>query len=209
MSATPFTLDDLTLAYSEEDYKPQRQEPKTGVTFEFEVKSAKVEQSKQGHIQAALQVAALDSDGREMFKKYLNIPLPVSIRDIVAPEYSKGMWKQMTAPLFPEVAAYDKVEIDTATGRKVYSKKGKELEKGSFDSETVKQNKALAEIAKDCAKDWIEGGDGSPLGQFAEKRFFAKLRTSKDGKYVNIDRMYFRAPENESVCYDRKEALGK
>jgi hypothetical protein len=209
MSATPFTLDDITLAYSEEDYKPQRAQPKIGLTFEFEVIAAKVEQSKQGHLQAALQVSALDSDGKEMFKKYLNVPMPVSIKEIQAPEYAKGMWTMMVGPLFPKLAPYDSVAIDTATGRKVYSKGGKELKGPEFDEAIVTYRKAIAEIAKTTARQWIEEGDASTIEQFMNKRFYAKLRASKDGKYVNIDRMYPTAPDGEEVCYDKKEAMTK
>lgn len=209
MSATPFTLDDITLTYAEEDYKPQRAQPKIGVTFEFEVLAASVEQSRQGHIQAKLTLSALDGEGREMFKKYLNVPLPVSIRDITAPDYAKGMWSSMSAPFFPKLAAYDKIELDAATGKKIYSKFDIELTGKEFDEAVIAQRKALAEVAKNVARSWVEDGDGAHLDQFTGKRVFAKLKHSKDGKYVNVDRMYSEVPAEEEVCYDRNEAMSK
>lgn len=207
MTATPFSLDSITLEYSQEDYKPQRLQPKTGIWFEFQVSSAKTEQASQGHLQVKCEAEALDSNGKSMFKKYMNIPMPVSIGEHAAPTYAKGLWLMNVVPLFPDNVAYDRMEKDPATGKLQYFKGQERLEGKAYDEAMTAQNKVIGEKAREVAVQWVKEGDGCTVADFQGKRFFAQVKESKDGKYVNIDRPYAMAPDGEDVCYDRKEAM--
>lgn len=208
MSATSFSLDSITLEYSQDDYKPQRREPKCDVWFEFEVTSAKTEQSPKGHLQVKLEAEALDSAGKKMFKKYSNIPMPVSIGEHAAPTYAKGLWLMNVVPLFPEHLAYDSIRKDSITGKMVYFKGDAKLEGKEYEEAMTKQNRTIGEMARDVAKSWITDPEAQ-VGSFVGKRFFAKLKASADGKYTNIDRPYGIAPADEEICYDAKEAMTK
>lgn len=206
-TATAFTLDDITLEYSQEDYKPQHWEPKTGVWFEFAISRAVCEQSKQGHLQVKLEAEALDSSGKAMFKKFINVPMPVSIGENAAPTYAKGLWLMNIVSLFPENLAYDRIEKDPITGKMAYFKGDVHLKGDEYDRAMTKQNKTVGEKAREVAKEWVKHGDGVNIDEFMGKRFFARLVRSKDGKYVNIDRPYAIMPTTgEEVCYDKKEA---
>lgn len=209
MSNDKISLDDLRSEYTDEDYKIQRREPKPGIVYEFEVIDAQVLQSNKGFLNMKLEVHALDSDGKQMFKKYINVPMPISLPDVQAPEYAKGLWITNVKPFFPEHAPYDKVEEDAITGKKVYSKGGEPIKGDAYDKAVFEANKAVAAKATDVAKIWVEKGDKSAVPDFAGKRFFAKVKVSKDGKYVNVDKMTSTVPEGEDVCYDRKAALGQ
>lgn len=208
MSATSFSLDDITLEYSQEDYKPQSRQPKCDVWFEFEVTSAKTEQSPKGFLQVKAEAEALDSNGKKMFKKYVNIPMPISIGEHAAPTYAKGLWLMNVVPLFPEHLAYDGIKKDPITGKMVYFKGDEKLQGKEYEEAMTKQNRIIGEMARDIAKAWISDPE-EPVSSFVGKRFFAKLIKSKDEKYTNIDRPYGIAPSGEDICYDAKEAMTK
>lgn len=208
MSATSFTLDDLTLEYSQEDYKPQRRDGKAGLWYEFKIASAKIKQHEKGHLQVILQNDALDSEGKKMFSKSIFMALPVSVGQNTAPSYAKGMWLSQVRPLFPEVAPYDRDEKDEITGRKVYFKDDRQMDKDEIEPAIVDANKKIGEMAKDCARMWLENGDDSELGHFDGRTFFATLQADKTGKYVNIAKMTQKMPEGIEPCYDRQQALG-
>lgn len=208
MSATSFSMDDITLEYSQDDYKPQRREPKCNVWFEFEVTSAKTEQSPKGHLQVKMEAEALDSSGKKMFKKYVNVPMPISIGEHAAPTYAKGLWLMNVVPLFPEHLAYDSIQKDPITGKMIYFKGDIKLEGKEYEEAMTRQNKTIGEMARDVAKAWISDPE-QPVESFQGKRFFAKLKSSTDGKYTNIDRPYGIAPSGEEICYDAKEAMSK
>jgi hypothetical protein len=208
MSATSFTLDDLTLDYSQEDYKPQRRDGKPGLTYEFKIANAKIKQHNQGHLAVTLENHALDGDGKVMFKKNIFLALPVSVGENSSPTYAKGMWLNQVRPLFSEIAPYDHQEKDEITGRKIYFKDGRQLDKDEIEPAIIEANKKVGEMAKDCARTWIEHGDDAVLDMFIDRTFFAMLTEDKSGKYVNITKMSSKAPEEGEVCYDRKVALG-
>jgi hypothetical protein len=210
MSATNFTIDDLTLAYSEEDYKPQRKEPLPGLWFEFKVKEATIEQGKLGHLQVKLVTEALDSSGKPLFKKWVNIPVPVSFGETVAPAWSKGLWLAGVRPLFPQDAPYDRVEKDEVTGQKAYFKGDEELKKGKdFDDALVASNRRIAERARDVAKVWLEHGDTAEVPDFTGQTVFGKTVASKEGKYINVEKLMANAPADAEVVYDAKTAFGR
>jgi len=208
MSATSFTLDDLTLDYSQDDYKPQRRDGKPGLTYEFKIAGAKIKQHGQGHLTVILDNHALDGEGTSMFRKSIFLALPVSVGENSSPTYAKGMWLNQIRPLFPEFAPYDRQEKDEITGRKLYFKDGRQLDKDEIEPAIVEANKKVGEMAKDCARTWIEQGDDAVLEPFIDRHFFATLQEDKSGKYVNISRISAKAPEEGDVCYDRKVALG-
>jgi hypothetical protein len=207
MSATAFTLDDLTVEFSQEDYKPQRREPKLGIFYEWKISSATIKMSDRKFLQVNCEAQALDGDGNQMFKKFLNIAVPVSVGENVAPTYAKGLWLMQVTPLFPEHVAYDGVEKDVITGKFVYLKGGEVLKGKAYDDAITAQNEAIGSMAKDVAVEWIRDGDGTVIESFLGKHFFAQLKKDSSGKYTNIDRMYCVAPKDVAVCYDKKEAL--
>jgi hypothetical protein len=149
----------------------------------------------------------LDGDGKKMFQKYINIPMPVSIGENTAPDYAKFMWLNSVRPLFPEHAPFDKVEKDAITGKNVFYKNGEVVKGKAYEDAVTAANMAIGSLAKDVAREWVESGDNTPVAAFVDKCFFAKLKASKDAKYVNVDRMYTEAPDGEEVCYDRTVAL--
>lgn len=208
MSATAFTLDDLTVEFSKEDYRPQRRDGKTGVWYEWNIASAKIRMHDKNYLVVTCEADALDGDGKRMFKKYLNIAVPVSVGQNVAPTWAKGLWLSQVVPLFPEHVAYDAVEKDLVSGKFQYLKDGSILKGKDYEEAFTKQNEAVGAIAKDVAIEWIREGDDADIAQFIGKRFFAQLKSDAGGKYTNIDRMYVVAPTDAKVCYDRKEALG-
>ncbi|HST79342.1 MAG TPA: hypothetical protein VLN58_12710 [Verrucomicrobiae bacterium] len=208
MSATAFTLDDLTVEFSKEDYRPQRREPKLQTWYEWNISSASIKMSDKNFLQVNCEAQALDSDGNQMFKKYLNIAVPVSVGQNTAPTYAKGLWLMQVTPLFPEHVAYDAVEKDEITGKYVYLKNGEQLKGKAYDDAITAQNEAIGAMAKEVAVEWIRDGDGAVIEPFLGKRFFAQLKKDASGKYTNIDRMYCIAPKDAEVCYDKKIALG-
>ncbi len=208
MSATAFTLDDLTVEFSKEDYTPQRKEAKTGVWYEWKISSASIKMNeKNKYLQVNCEAEALDGDGKKMFKKYLNIAVPVSVGENTAPTWAKGLWLAQVVPLFPEHIAYDAIEKDIVTGKMVYLKGGQQLKGKAYEDAVTEQNSIIGPMAKDVAVEWIRDGDGAVIESFLGKRFFGQLKSDPSGKYVNIDRMYPFAPNGAEVCYDKKEAL--
>lgn len=207
MSATAFTLDDLTVEFSKEDYTPKAREPKCGIWYEWQIASAAIKMGKNNYLQVTCEAEALDGDGKKMFKKYLNIAVPVSVGENVAPTWAKGIWLSSVVPLFPEHVAYQAVEKDEITGKMVFFKDGEKLSGKSYEEAFTKQNEAIGAMAKDVAVEWIRDGDGAVIESFLGKKFFAQLKADTTGKYTNIDRMYCFAPSNAEICYDKKVAL--
>lgn len=207
MTATAFTLDDLTLDYSQEDYKPQRRDGKPGLYYEFRIVSAKIKQQDAGHLAVMLETNALDGEGNKMFKKNIYLALPVSVGENSSPTYAKGMWLNQVRPLFPEIAPYDREAKDEITGRKVYFKGDHQLTKEEYEPAVTEANKKIGEMAKDCARVWLEHGNDAELDPFMDRSFFATLQADKTGKYVNIAKISSVPPADVAICYDRKEAL--
>lgn len=208
MAATAFTLDDLTVEFSKEDYTPRAREPKTGIFYEWNIANATIKMGKNNYLQVNCEAEALDGDGKRMFKKYLNIAVPVSVGEHAAPTWAKGLWLSQVIPLFPEYLAYDAVEKDEITGKMVYLKDGEILKGKAYEEAFTKQNEAIGSMAKDVAVEWIRDGDGAVIESFLGKKFFAQVKTDAAAKYYNIDRMYAFAPKDAVVCYDKKEAIG-
>lgn len=210
MAATAYSIDELTLDFAEADYKPQSRELTTGLFYEWEINAATIKQqdeTKGGHLAMSIECKALDSDGKQMAKKWLYVALPVSIGENSSPVWAKGMWLGSIRPLYPEWAPYDSVEKDPITDKRVYMKDGKPLKGKEYDVAITEANKKVGALAKEFAKEWIENGDGHKIEAFAGKKFFAKLKVDKSGKYTNFDWMQANAPTDEEVCYDRKVAL--
>jgi hypothetical protein len=155
-----------------------------------------------------MEAEALDSSGKKMFKKFVNVPMPISIGEHAAPTYAKGLWLMNIVPLFPEHLAYDSIAKDPITGKMVYYKGDVKLEGKDYEAAMTKQNKTIGEMARDVAKGWVTNPE-EPVSDFVGKRFFAKLKKSTDGQYTNIDRPYGIAPSGEDICYDAKEAMSK
>lgn len=208
MSATAFTLDDLTVEFSKEDYVPTSKQPKCGIWYEWNIVTASIKMHDKGYLQVNCEAEALDGDGKKMFKKYLNIAVPVSVGQNVAPTWAKGLWLSQIVPLFPEHVAYDGVEKDELTGKFAYTTGGEKLKGKAYEEAFTKQNEAVGAKAKEVAVEWIRDGDGAIIEDFIGKKFFAQLKSDSTGKYTNIDRMYCFVPKGVEVCYDKKEALG-
>ena len=208
MAATAFTLDDLTVEFSKEDYTPKAREPKTGVWFEWKIASASIKMGKNNYLQVNCEAEALDGDGRKMFKKYLNIAVPVSVGENAAPTWAKGLWLAQVVPLFPEHLAYQAIEKDELTGKMTYLKDGEVLKGKAYEEAFTKQNEAIGAKAKEVAIEWIRDGDGAIIEDFLGKAFFAQVKSDATGKYFNIDRMYHAAPQGAEVCYDKTKAIG-
>lgn len=208
MAATAYTLDDMTVELSEQDYVPKSREPKLGLMYEFVTADTKIVQHKDGHLVLKGKANALDSEGDTMFSKYINIALPVSIGEHAAPTYAAGMFIKNMRPFFPEHAAYDRVEKDEVTGEKFYCKGDEKFSGKDYTQRVTEANKEIGKYAKYFAQVWIENGDNVPADEIEGKRFFAKVKADKTGKYVNIDTMYATCPADETVCYDKKEAMG-
>lgn len=208
MSATAFTLDDLTVEFSKEDYTPSQRQPKCGIWYEWNITNASIKMHDKGYLQVNCECDALDQDGKRMFKKYLNIAVPVSVGTNTAPTWAKGLWLSQVVPLFPEHVAYDTVEKDDITGKMAYLKDGEKLSGKAYEEAFTKQNEAIGSKAKEVAVEWIRDGDGTVIEDFLGKKFFATLKSDPSGKYTNVDRMYCFAPKGVEICYDKKTALG-
>lgn len=208
MSATAFTLDDITLEYSQEDYKPQSYEPKTDTWFEFKVRTAEVSQHANGYLAVKMECDALDGDGKKMFSKNIFAALPVSVgEEISSPTWAKGMWLQNIRPLYQEFAAFDKIGKDPITGKTAYWKGGKALSRDEVEDMKTEANKQVGQLAKGIARGWVESGDGHVVDEFLNRTFFAKVKADKSGKYTNIDKATTLLPYGEEACYDKKLAL--
>lgn len=203
---TTFTVDDIALDYSEKDYEPQRPEPKADTYFEFEVKSARVKQHKDGYLTASLTVNALSDTGSTMFTKFINLAVPVAIRGISAPDWAKNIFLNTLRPLFPELAPYDMVEQDPVTGKNIYLKDGAPLKGKAYDEAQKASNKLIGAMAVDFAKAFITSGeDEASLEVLKSRRFFGQVK--KSGDFTNVVKMRSSAP-TEGACYDRKQAFG-
>lgn len=208
MSATAFTLDDITLEYSQEDYKPQSYEPKTDTWFEFKVRTAEVSKHTNGYLAVKMECDALDGDGKKMFSKNIFAAMPVSVgEEISAPTWAKGLWLQNIRPLYPEHAAYDSMSKDPITGKTGYVKDGKSMPRDMVERAKTEANKKVGTMAKGIARGWVENGDGNVVDDFLNRTFFAKVKADKSGKYTNIDKATALLPDGEEVCYDKKAAL--
>lgn len=208
MSATAFTLDDITLEYSQEDYKPQSYEPKLDTWFEFKVNSAVVEKHANDYLAVKLECHALDGDGKKMFSKNIFAAMPVSIGEqIHAPSWAKGLWLQNIRPLYAEYQAFDKREKDPITGKSAYFKDGKPLKGKEYEEASIAGNKAIGALAKGIARGWVENGDGHIVDDFVNRTFFAKVKKDKSGQYTNIDKATASLPDGEEACYDKKQAM--
>lgn len=203
-------LDAISLSFTEEDYKANRPEPRLDTYFEFRVSDANVKRSKNGkNLALTLKVEALDEMASAMFPRWMNVAIPVDIASekIECPEYAKSMFLKQMAPLFPEHGPYDNVEKDPYSGKNVYYKDGEQISGKEFDLARFASNKKVGAFAKEYAAAWLETGDKVSIDALLEKRFFAILKASKDGKYVNIADMSARAPQDRDVVYTRQEAF--
>lgn len=210
MTAAAHNLDSITLGFTEEDYKDARPEPKLDTYFEWRVTDATVRRSKsKPNLTLLLKVEALDEQAASMFPKWINVAIPVSIpgESIICPEYAKSMFLSQLAPLYPEIGPYDNVELDPFTGKKTYYKDGDVLTSHDYDLAKFESNKAIGAKARWFAELWMESADKVTIDELLDRKFFAILKASTDGKYVNVAKMSARAPEDKEIVYSRKEAF--
>lgn len=209
MSAA-YTLDAITLAFTDEDYKDNRPDPKLDTFFEWRVSDATVRRAKnRPNLTLLLKVEALDEQAAAMFPKWINITVPVSIpaENIVCPDYAKSMFLSQLAPLYPEVGPYDNVELDPFSGKKSYYKDGEQLSNKDFDVAKFESNKQIGAMARKFAELWMNTKDKATVDELLDRKFFGILKASTDGKYVNVSKMNARAPLDQEVVYSRKEAF--
>lgn len=212
MSAVAHSMDAISLGFSDEDYKAERPELKTDTFFEWRISDANIKRTKKGdNLTVVLKCEALDANAAAMAPKWMNVAMPVSIpgENITCPDYAKKMFLAQMAPLFPELGPYDNVEVDPYSGTKTYYKDGEVITGKAFDLARFDSNKRIGALAKEFAQVWMETMDKSSLDVLLDKRFFAILKKSKDGQYVNIAEMRASAPTDKDVVYDRKEAFKK
>lgn len=203
---TSFNVDDLVCDFDEKDFAPQRDEPKENVWFEFETKSTKIKQAKAGHLQATIEVEALNADGNPMFKKWINTPLPVSMKDISPPKQSLSIFLSTMRPFFPETAAYDTKLKDPVSKKTVYMKDGQPVNGKAYESAVTEQNRSNAAIAKEMAVAFVTGDDDEVIFDGLNgRRFYAKIE--KKGDYSNVKHMEINLPEGEEAVYSREEAM--
>lgn len=210
MTAVAHKMDEITLGFSDEDYKDNRPEPKVDTYFEWRVSDATVKRTKSGsNLTLLLKVEALDENAAALFPKWINVAIPVSIpsENIKCPDYAKSMFLSQLAPLYPELGPYDNVEPDPYTGKNVYYKDGEQISGKEFDLAKYESNKKVGAFAAEFAKAWMENCDKASIDHLLERRFFGILKASKDGKYVNVAKMNARAPTDAMVVYTRKEAF--
>lgn len=203
------SMDSISLGFTDDDYKADRPEPKTDVFFEWRIGDAIIKRAKSGkYLSVVLKVEALDGNGSAMFPKWINLAVPVSIpgEGIECPDYSKKMFLDSLRPLFPELGAYDRVDTDAISGRRVYMKDGQPLTGKDFDVAKMESNRKVGAMAKDFAQAWLDSGDKTSLDIFLDRKFFGILKSSKDGQYTNVSKMRSEPPADASVVYDRKDA---
>lgn len=201
-----FTIDDLVLDFADKDYAPERKEPKENVYFEFQVKQCVIKRAKAGHLAAKITVEALDADGSPMFKQWINTALPVSVGDVIPPDYAKKIFLSTMRPLLPENAAYDIKMQDPASKKWTYYKGGNVVNGKAFDEAVIAQNRANGAIAKDMAVAFIQSEeDECDFDGLNGNHFFGKIE--KKGDYTNVKYMEVDLPEGVNVCYDKKEAF--
>lgn len=208
MSATAFSIDDITLEYSQEDYKPQSNAPKPNTWFEFKVAQATVTKHANNYLAVKMVCDALDGDGKKMFSKNIFAAMPVSVgEEISAPAWAKGLWLQNIRPLYPEHSPFDEKVKDPITGKTAYLKDGQPLKGKDYEAAVVASNKAIGAMAKGIARGWVENGDGHAVDEFLNCTFFAQVKADKTGQYTNIDKAAAMLPKGEDACYDRKAAM--
>lgn len=204
------SMDAISLGFDDDDYKDSRPEPKLDTPFEWRIADATVKRTKSGgNLTLLLKCEALDEQASAMFPKWVNIAIPVSIpsENIECPDYAKSMFLKQLAPLYPEMGPYDNIEKDPYSGKKVYFKDGEQISGKEFDLAKFESNKKIGALAKTFAQAWMTTKDKASIEELCEKRFFAILKASKDGQYVNITNMNARAPEDAEVVYSRREAF--
>ena len=201
-----FTVGDIVREYSEKDFVPARSEPRSDVFFEFKVGEASLGLAKKGYLQLSLKCNALDSNGASMFTKYMNLALPVAYKG-TAPHASAGnILGGALRAMHPELAVYDTVSEDAATGKKVYLKDGKAVTGKAYDAAVAAQAKAITGL--------IDGltdatGSADAIQALIGRTFFAKVESDKTGQYTNITKMLGTAPTKDPVIYDRAQAFAK
>lgn len=201
-----FSIDDIVMDFVDKDYAPERKEPKEGVYYEFQVKRTTIKRAKAGHLQAVVQVEALDANGNPMFLKWINLALPVSVGDMTPPEYAKKIFLGTMRSLCPENAAYDSKRQDPVSKKWTYFKGDAPVNTEDYDHAVIDQNRANANVARDMAKAFVEADDDEAgFDGLNGNKFFGRLE--RKGDFTNIKGMDVSVPEGSEVIYDRAEAF--
>lgn len=201
-----FSVSDIVKEYAAADFVPAKAEPRSDVFFEFKITEATLGLSKKEYLQISLKCAALDGNGGTMFTKYMNAALPVSFKGVSPHAAAKAILQDTLKALHPELAVYDSVEEDAATGKKVYLKGGVAITGKAYDAAVKAQAEGITAII-DGLVDPSTSSD--MLNGLVGRTFFARVVPSADGKYSNIKSMLSRTPTKDPVAYDRATAFGK
>lgn len=206
MSKISINVDDITSQFSDADFEPKRPELREEVFFEMKVDKARITQAKSGHLQLVMQLAVLDGDAKKMGTVFNNVALPVSYKGVAPHWDAKTGFLRNIKPLVPELSAYDTVETDPATGKKVYRKGGEVVSPAAFNAADKAIADKAVELAKAFAQAAANGETEVEATDLIGKHIFATLKRSEKNGYVNTNLGKITSRQPDEVIYDRKMA---
>lgn len=195
-----FSVNDIVKEYSEKDFVPSRAEPRSDVFFEFRIAEANLDLAKKGYLQVSAKCNALDANGGTLFTKYMNLALPVSYKGVSPHPAAKSILQGALRALHPELAVYDSVVEDAATGKKVYMKNGSAITGKAYDAAVAAQAAGVTKIIDGITDPTTSA---TTVADLVGRTFFAKVETDKTGQYSNIKSMLATKPTRDTVAYDR------
>jgi hypothetical protein len=201
-----FSVNDIVKEYATADFVPAKAEPRSDVFFEMKVAEATLGLAKKGYLQISLKCNALDGAGGTMFTKYMNLALPVSFKGVSPHASAKSILQDALKALMPELAVYDSVEEDAATGKKVYLKNGTPVTGKAYDAAVKAQADGIAAIIDGIVE---PSTSATSIDGLNGRTFFARIVPSADGQYTNLKSLLSRKPSKDPVAYDRATAFGK
>jgi hypothetical protein len=201
-----FTVNDIVKNYAAKDFVPAKAEPRSDVFFEMKVGEASLGLAKKGYLQISLKCNALDGSGGTMFTKYMNLALPVSYKGVSPHASAASILQDALKALNPELAVFDEVQEDAATGKKVYLKNGTPVTGKAYDAAVKAQADGIAAIIDGLVD---PATATATIESFNGRTFFARIVPSADGQYTNLKSLLGRKPSKDPVAYDRATAFGK